>query len=355
LRANIEYVSAVDAPPVGREPLDWMLFDYKKGFCNYYASAQVILLRVLGIPARLAVGYAQGERHASEEIPSYIPESRGLGGVPDTYVVRSKDAHAWPEVYFPGYGWVEFEPTASRAEIRRPLGDTSASPGDAMQPDLLIMPPTPQPFNPDPMREKEEEVQTIEPSGFSRFLNRWGLPIVIGLLLLALVVWHGPLLVQLVLSMRRLGIKPPSTLERWAKEASESAPFIVRLEQGLRRLGLRSPGFLQQWALLLSISPLTRAYLEINRALRRLGRSPAVEDTPAERVAVLVSELPEASIPAHKLLAEYQAITYSPHRANALVARQCTGEIRRLSILAWLQRLLMGASRKAEASSAHRA
>ena len=97
LRTNYEYQSVIPAPPRKTDPIEWFLFDYKKGFCNYYASAEVILLRISGVPARLAVGYAQGSPAVSGE------------GI----TLQRDDSHAWPEVYFPGYGWIPFEPTAS--------------------------------------------------------------------------------------------------------------------------------------------------------------------------------------------------------------------------------------------------
>ncbi|KPL23782.1 MAG: hypothetical protein AMJ93_03835 [Anaerolineae bacterium SM23_84] len=101
---RIPYDRAISAPPAGYDPVDWFLFENRRGYCDYYASALTVLVRSLGIPARIAQGYASGE---------YLPGSR-------SYQVRQLDAHAWPEVYFPGYGWVEFEPTASQPVILRP-------------------------------------------------------------------------------------------------------------------------------------------------------------------------------------------------------------------------------------------
>ncbi|MFA9407004.1 MAG: DUF4129 domain-containing transglutaminase family protein [Anaerolineales bacterium] len=113
LRQNIEYSRVTDSPPEDVEPIDWFLFDYQIGYCNFYASSEVIMLRSLGIPARLAAGYARGV---------YTP-SNGL------FQVEGEDSHSWPEVFFPGYGWVEFEPTVSQAVLTRPedrLNDSSA-------------------------------------------------------------------------------------------------------------------------------------------------------------------------------------------------------------------------------------
>ena len=103
LRQNIEYAATVPNPPRNTDRLEWFLFDVKKGFCVYYASSEVTMLRALGIPARMAVGFAQGDKDG------------------DNYTVRRLHAHAWPEVYFPGIGWVEFEPTASQPALNRPL------------------------------------------------------------------------------------------------------------------------------------------------------------------------------------------------------------------------------------------
>jgi transglutaminase-like putative cysteine protease len=79
----------------GAEVVDTFLFEDRRGICEMYASAHVVLLRALGIPARLVAGYGAGEYNA-------------LSGY---YTVRLNNAHAWAEVYFPGYGWVPFDPT----------------------------------------------------------------------------------------------------------------------------------------------------------------------------------------------------------------------------------------------------
>jgi len=94
LRA-IPYSTDVEAPSLGVDAVDWFLFENHMGFCNYYATAMITMLRSLGIPARLAIGFAPG---------TFIEERGG-------WVVQAWNYHAWPEVYFPGYGWIEFEPT----------------------------------------------------------------------------------------------------------------------------------------------------------------------------------------------------------------------------------------------------
>jgi len=82
---------AADGDQLGR-----FLFDTRRGYCSYFAFSMTLLIRSLGIPARVAVGF-------------YIdPESGAL----DFHPVRSDMAHAWVEVYFPGYGWIEYDPTS---------------------------------------------------------------------------------------------------------------------------------------------------------------------------------------------------------------------------------------------------
>jgi hypothetical protein len=95
LRANYAYSLELRGTPKGEDPLDTFLFEIRRGHCEYFASAMAIMLRHLGIPARLVNGFRAGEYN-------------GLG---DNYVVRQYDAHSWVEAYFPPYGWVEFDPT----------------------------------------------------------------------------------------------------------------------------------------------------------------------------------------------------------------------------------------------------
>ncbi len=117
------YTTEVGAP--GREPLLEFLFHTHKGYCQHFAGAAALMLRVAGVPTRVVVGFATGE-----------PVGH------DTYAVRDEDAHAWIEVYFPGVGWVPFNPTPSAApadisagiDLLRagPAGPTSAG-GTALQ------------------------------------------------------------------------------------------------------------------------------------------------------------------------------------------------------------------------------
>jgi hypothetical protein len=108
---SFTYATEVSPPPPDRDLVDFFLFDEngRTGYCQYYASAMVVMARSVGLPARVAVGFAPGERQED-----------------DTFLVREANAHAWAEVYFPGYGWQIFEATKSiNPQFTRPTGNPS--------------------------------------------------------------------------------------------------------------------------------------------------------------------------------------------------------------------------------------
>jgi transglutaminase-like putative cysteine protease len=92
--AQIPYQEKIDSPK-NVDGVEYFLFQQKSGFCLYYASAMAVMLRSVGVPTRLAVGYLPGE------------PGKDVG----EYILRDKHYHAWPEVFFSGYGWVDLEAT----------------------------------------------------------------------------------------------------------------------------------------------------------------------------------------------------------------------------------------------------
>ena len=96
LGAHTRYT--LDIPPLGpgQDTVDQFLFGTRRGFCEQISTSLAVMLRTLGIPAREAVGY----------VPGTFDPITGL------YDERAKDAHAWVQVWFPGYGWQNFDPTA---------------------------------------------------------------------------------------------------------------------------------------------------------------------------------------------------------------------------------------------------
>ncbi len=94
LSGTLSYSLQVDDAGRG-DPLAAFLFDGMAAHCEYFATAMVVMARAVGVPARFATGYLRGERNRFS----------GL------YTVRQSDAHSWVEVFFPGHGWVPFDPT----------------------------------------------------------------------------------------------------------------------------------------------------------------------------------------------------------------------------------------------------
>ncbi len=299
LRTRITYDETVPPLPTDQEILDWFLFDLQRGSCNYYASAEILMLRSLGIPARLAVGFSQGERQAQS----------------NTYMVRQYDAHAWPEVYFPGLGWIEFEPTASEAPLNRPSGESS--PGGVPDPSLFDE------AQDDALEERLAELlaQADDPPYATAPTARADLETIaimgasILILGLAVFAWQRN---------RRRG---------------KLAPLPVLLEAGLRRINLQAPTILRNWTRHATRPPLLRAYQELNHALVRLGAPPHPADTPSERALALGDLLPTAAAPAQRLLAEYHATAYSSLPGDLQIAQRAGRDVRTLSWQAAIRQL----------------
>jgi hypothetical protein len=97
-------------PSVHKYPLEWFLFKGRIGYCQQFSGAMALMLRMVGIPARIATGFAPG-----------TPQP----GSPGVYKVRDLDAHSWVEVYFPTIGWVTFDPTPAVAPASSQGDDTT--------------------------------------------------------------------------------------------------------------------------------------------------------------------------------------------------------------------------------------
>jgi transglutaminase-like putative cysteine protease len=292
LRDNIQYQETIPPVPRGKEPVDWFLFDLRQGFCNYYATAEVVLLRSIGIPARWAIGYAQGER---------LEDGR--------YLVRQRDAHSWPEVFFPELGWVEFEPTVTQPDILRLSGETkdSTSNNDMTEAELELL-------RREELEALRQQHENFTPSPPSPAQPKWPLTIlwlaVAGVLIgSGYIIWRNrgrftlpPLPILIETTLIKIGIQPPRAIRHWAKRAA--------------------------------LPPLSKSYLEIIKALKRLGEAIRPTDTPAERAQKLGEILPSANEPAQVLLNEYQIAMFSQETGDYDMARQAAYEIRALSLKA---------------------
>ena len=266
LRRNMTYDLSIAAPPSDAEPVDWFLFELKRGYCNYYASAEVVLLRSLGIPARMSVGFTQGE----------LEFESGL------YRVIERNAHAWPEVFFPDYGWVEFEPTASEPALNRPERAPEPNLGASVSP---IPTPAFEPLDEDQLREPSDPVQrpTFDVTAFALQAGQVMAVVVVIVIAFALVG---------MVALFRLGLVGLDA-------------FGLPGRQMMRLLGQSVPG------------PIAQAYLELERAGRWIEAPVPANATPRERAAAIGARLPQVRDEARLIASQYMTQQYSPRPDQA--------------------------------------
>jgi len=113
LAGNFVY-NTEPAKGTSQDFVDQFLFEVKEGYCDYYSTAMVMLTRSIGMPARWVKGFSTGTSLLEEmmERGGYRGAAQRLSSTSDEFTVRNADAHSWAEVYFPGWGWVPFEPTS---------------------------------------------------------------------------------------------------------------------------------------------------------------------------------------------------------------------------------------------------
>lgn len=256
LRNEIEYQAVIPSPPSGQNPLEWVLFESKRGFCMYYASAEVLMLRSLGVPARLAVGFAQGE----------------FDPVTATYIVTRADYHAWPEVYFPDIGWVEFEPTASQDSLIRPLTNAlAAAPEDGLS----------------------EFERTKDETDLSDLVSTpWYLTY------RATLNWILTGLILAVLWLYNLHAGWVTKIPRY-------------LEARATRTGSAPPRWIRTWAAWTRLSPMQRSFETVNFSLRSFGERMPVHASAGERAKLLSRLLPTARSQVQVLTEHHEAALFS--------------------------------------------
>jgi len=221
-RTNGGFLYSVDAPRVGDEgdgsedAIAAFLRD-RRGYCVHFASAMAVMARTLGIPARVAVGYLPGEA---------LRDGRWL--------IRDRDAHAWPELYFQGVGWVRFEPTPRGGVVTTP--DWSTPPIGMLPEDQQATPSSTASASPGPSssvaaRRPDEESggdTSSTTAGSVLAAVPWRLVGVLALLLFVLVL---PLTTSWVLARIR-----------WRRARSPAARAEAawdELRRGLADLGVR--------------------------------------------------------------------------------------------------------------------
>jgi transglutaminase-like putative cysteine protease len=226
------YSERPQQPPAGRAPLDAFLIDTKEGYCQHFAGAMALLLRMGGIPARVATGFSPG----------------GFSKRRDAWIVRDTDAHAWVEAWFDDLGWITYDPTPDATPARSQIAALEAAPdpvpaapteadsvtGDGagsqqsgvLRPNLLF----------DPLRNNPDTAPDEEGGGVAWW--NWVL-VALGAALVAFV------LVRWLRAVRRRGaMSPPDRavfeLEAALRRAGRPLPTGTTLQQLERRLGASS-------------------------------------------------------------------------------------------------------------------
>jgi protein-glutamine gamma-glutamyltransferase len=120
---NEAFFYSLKPPLLGENSVDDFLFVSRRGFCEHYASAFVVLMRAAGIPARVVTGYQGGE----------------LNPLGNYWIVRQRDAHAWAEVWLPNLGWTRVDPTAAVAPNRVERGLNAALPANERPAGLMTL------------------------------------------------------------------------------------------------------------------------------------------------------------------------------------------------------------------------
>jgi len=272
LRENLTYDLTVPEPPSGREYVDYLLFDSRRDYCNGYATAMAVMARSVGIPARLAVGYAQGE---------YDTDHRA-------YRVRENDAHSWVEIYFPRYGWIEFEPTVSQDPLIRPEGTPQQAADEEAPPST-----------------EEEELDALK--------DEW-----------------------------RQGPRSGEEFE-WDIEplTASRQPIVWPWAVGLTLIVLGTGGWwaAENWGFH-GLPTVERAYARLLRFGRWLGRPLHVSDTPLEWVQDVSAIVPEAQEPIGQIVDLYVHARFAQGAAAAPEAGAAWQEARPALWRGWLRHIL---------------
>ncbi|ADU50458.1 transglutaminase domain-containing protein [Thermaerobacter marianensis DSM 12885] len=237
--------------PAGRDFVDYFLFDLQRGYCVAFASAAVVLLRSGGLAARWVEGFV---------VPT--------GGRPGTYVVTYAQAHSWPEVLIPGYGWIPLEPTPAYPE--GPLLAAPANPPGS-EPDAPAgdgpAPPVPSP-RPRAAAEPEDPSSRPEPAeGGGAGATGGAGPAAVAGMVVAAAILAAAAAVLLERRRRRRSLPADPALaaravfvrvERWLDRLGHGRPPALTAREYARWLARRVPELAPAWERLAALYELAR-------------------------------------------------------------------------------------------------
>jgi transglutaminase-like putative cysteine protease len=299
LRDNIVYDEQLEAPPPGIEASDYVLFHTRRAYCNYYATAMAMMLRSLSIPARVAAGYAQGE-----------PQIDPVDGSRALYRVKASDSHMWVEVFFPDYGWVEFEPTAGQPPLERfdPRPQAQATPTSQPQAQPQAQPPTPTPQPAETLATPTPEPPPAAPT-------------------------EAP------------PTEPPSLAERISDVLNQLRnsviPYLLLIPL-LLALGWAGLNFVER-AGFAKLPGVERAYAMVSRYAGWLGIGRDRQHTPHEQAKELAQRAPQAGEPVKRITDLYVEKRFSPPERDKGARSTADAESAWKAARGWLRRAWLSA------------
>lgn len=315
LRTNIEYNESISAPPPNVDPVEWVLFDAKQGYCTYYATSMIVMLRGLGIPARMAAGFSEGD----------------FDSATGQYIVRERDAHTWVEVYFPGYGWIEFEPTAAEEPLNRD-GDDEAQPEPQSAPPQATSTPTATPTPvPSPTPQSTQEAlqndntqPTITPSPSPTFTAT---PVIVPTV-------QPPIAPQ---DQSPLSFLIPAL----------GLALLILLLMIIIALLIAILFWWWEWRGMGGLSPVSRAYARMERYVTLIGIRSGDDKTTLEKRRAIQDKIPAAKEPVKAIsdmytLERYRGRSDDPteHARHSETADKAWIDTRRNVLLRWLRRFI---------------
>jgi len=251
----------------------------------------IVMLRSLGIPARMAAGFTQG---------TYDSER-------DVFVVTERNAHTWVEVYFPGYGWIEFEPTAAQAPLERE-GDDNIVPQPVGQPTDT---PSPSPT----------ATPTATPSITPTSSGQEGMPSPTAFPSLTPTLAPTSTTTPVIVPTQPSPIQPPpdNPLD------SLLSAFSLLCLGGLVVTALVVVGLFLwwwwEWRGLKGLGPVYRAYARLERYVGLLGIHLGNRETPEERRNRVIEKLPQSERPVTAITRLYMRERYGPASPNSTQAQ----------------------------------
>lgn len=272
-----DFIYTLRPPRLGRDSVDEFIFETRRGFCEHFSSAFVVMMRIAGIPARVVTGYQGGE----------------INPIDGVMVVRQSDAHAWAEVWLEGRGWVRVDPTAAANPRRIDSGLAASLPEGELLP--LMMRPA---F--EWLRDMRHQWEAL-----SNAWNEW-------------VLGYNPARQRRL--MEWLGFNQPD----WKT-------LGILVGAGIATLLLCLFG----WAMLKerSADPLDRAWLAFCDKLARHALPRHPWEGPLDYAQRLTQALPQHANRIRHIAGIYASLRYGPgHPNHARLARKLLQEIKQLDL-----------------------